>query len=278
MSVVITVSGRIALITIDHPPVNSLSLAVRAGLFAAYTRVLEDPSIYAAILTGSGRAFSAGGDIKELDTPAALAPPGLSADLHSLMERCASPGGKLLVAALNGFAIGDGLETALVCHARLAKTGVRLALPETTLGIIPLSGTQRLPRVAGVALTLEMIVFGRTITALDADRAALVDQLVDDRRDLVAAARAWVDEALAHGPMPPLPSRRSVHAPDAETLLRSARSRLDAGASSPAQYGALAAIEAAVQEPQFERGMARARAIYARLLEERGRKQNERSV
>lgn len=269
MSVVITISGRIALITIDHPPVNNLSLAVRAGLFAAYTRVLEDPSIHAAILTGSGRAFSAGGDIKELDTPAALAPPGLSADLHPLMERCASPGGKLLVAALNGFAIGGGLETALVCHARLARTGVRLALPETALGIIPLSGTQRLPRLAGMELSLEMIVFGRTLDAAAGHRTGLVDQVVDEGTELVAAAQAWVNSTLANGQIPPLPSRRPVSPRDALPLIRSARLRLDGAAGSPAQYGALAAIETATQESNFERGIARAREIYDRLIEKR---------
>jgi enoyl-CoA hydratase/carnithine racemase len=269
MSVVITVSGHTALITIDHPPVNSLSLAVRAGLFAAYTRVLEDPSIDAAILTGAGRAFSAGGDIKELDTPAALAPPGLSADLHPLMERCASPGGKLLAAALNGFTIGGGLETALVCHARIARAGVRLALPETGLGIIPLSGTQRLPRIAGVELSLEMIVFGRALDAAEGHRAGLVDQVVDEGIDLVAATHAWVTSTLASCQIPPLPSRRAVSPRAALALIRSARLRLDGAAGSPAQYGALAAIEATMQESNFEQGIARARGIYDRLLKSR---------
>src|SRR4051812_7712533 len=109
MTVSLSVDQGVAVVRVDSPPVNGLSLAVRRGLLWAFERIAARPDIRAAVLAGGGRGFSAGGDIRELGTPAATSDPGLSLHVHPAVEAC----GKPVVAALHGFAIGGGLETAL---------------------------------------------------------------------------------------------------------------------------------------------------------------------
>src|SRR5262245_15386870 len=196
----------VAIITIENPPVNALKHDVRAGLIEALKQV-KDPAIKAVVLTGAGRAFSAGADISEFGKP--LNPPGLH-EVIAAIEAMPKP----VVAAIHGTALGGGLELALGCHYRVANRGARVGLPEIKLGILPgAGGTQRLPRLIGPEKGLEAIVSGDMIAA---DRAlalgiveavpdgelipAAIDfarkavgkpvKLVRDREDKIASARA----------------------------------------------------------------------------------------
>ena len=157
MSVRARVDGSVCLITLDNPPVNGLSFAVRVGLCELLENARQSPDISAVVIHGAGRCFSAGGDIREIGTAFGMAAPGLSSHVHPAIERC----GKPVIAALHGLAFGGGLETALACNYRIACADTRIALPEVGLGIIPLSATQRLPRLIGLQGALEMIIGGR---------------------------------------------------------------------------------------------------------------------
>ncbi|MBO0712991.1 MAG: enoyl-CoA hydratase/isomerase family protein, partial [Acetobacteraceae bacterium] len=135
--------GDVAVVTIDHPPVNALNNAVRAGLIEALARARRDASVAAVVLTGAGRTFIAGADIAEMDRP----PQSPStADVIAAIELAAKP----VVAALHGTPLGGGFEIALACDYRIAAPGTRMGLPEIKLGLIPgAGGTQRLPRLVG---------------------------------------------------------------------------------------------------------------------------------
>lgn len=193
-----TAQRGIARITIDNPPVNVTAQPVRAGLSAALDAALA-AGVSRVVLTGAGRAFVAGADAKEFDA-APVAP-----HLPDLVARIAAfpvP----VIAAINGAALGGGLELALACAARVAAPGATLGLPEVTLGVVPgAGGTQRLPRLIGLAPALALISEGRVIGAAEAARLGLVDALADDP---VAAA-----ETLAL-PARPAPDALPAPAPD----------------------------------------------------------------
>ncbi len=188
-----SLDGATALITIDNPPVNVTSQAVRAGLMAALDAA-EGSGAARVVLTGAGRAFVAGADAKEFD--AAPVAPHLP-DVVARIEGFAIP----VVAAINGAALGGGLELALACAARVAAPGATLGLPEVTLGVVPgAGGTQRLPRLIGLGPALSLISEGRVIGAAEAAKLGLVDALAEDP---VAAARDLaLPERPATGAMP----------------------------------------------------------------------------
>jgi enoyl-CoA hydratase/carnithine racemase len=143
----------VAVLTIDHPPVNSLSQPMRYALWTALEEADADDGVHSIVLTGAGRGFCAGGDLGELRSPRQQAWPGISNHLLPRIEACAKP----VIAALHGFAIGGGLEQALACHHRL-HNAPRIALPEMKHGVVPPSGLQCLPRAAGVDRALALIV------------------------------------------------------------------------------------------------------------------------
>ena len=184
--------GAIAIIRIDNPPVNPLAQAVREGLVREFAAASADGTVKAIVLTGTGKAFSAGADITEFAT-------GRNApflfDVINTIE--ASP--KPVVAAINGLALGGGFEIALGCHYRVAGSSVRqLGLPEVKIGIIPgAGGTQRLPRLIGVEPALDMIVSGAPIDAAKALSLGAVDQVVDG--DVVAPAVAFANGLIERG-------------------------------------------------------------------------------
>ena len=150
------VRGQVAVITLDNPPVNGLGYDTRTGVAAGVEQAVADPAVVALVVTGAGRAFSGGADIKEFGSPKAIAEPNLLS-LIRLLEDCPKP----VVAAINGTCMGGGLELALGCHWRVAAAGVDVALPEVKIGLIPgAGGTQRLPRVVGVETALNIIVSG----------------------------------------------------------------------------------------------------------------------
>jgi 3-hydroxyacyl-CoA dehydrogenase len=182
----------VLVIAIDSPPVNALSLAVRAALWAALEAGAADPAVSAMVLTGSGDMFVGGADINEIASGAALQFP-MIADLQARLESSAKP----VVAAINGTALGGGLELALACHARTAARGARVGLPEVKLGLIPgAGGTLRFTRLAGPAAALEAITSGVQIPAPRALELGLVDALADDA---LAAASVLARQLAAEG-------------------------------------------------------------------------------
>ncbi|MDH5332067.1 MAG: enoyl-CoA hydratase/isomerase family protein, partial [Aquincola sp.] len=156
MSASYKVHGSIAVITLDNPPVNGLGFDTRKGLADGVERANADAAVKAIVITGAGKAFSGGADIKEFGSPKAIAEPNLLS-LIRLCEASAKP----VIAAVNGTCMGGGLELSLGCHYRVAAPKVPVALPEVKLGLVPgAGGTQRLPRVVGVETALNMIVSG----------------------------------------------------------------------------------------------------------------------
>jgi 3-hydroxyacyl-CoA dehydrogenase len=151
--------GDVAVITLNNPPVNGLGLATRTAFVAALAKGQLDSKIKAIVVTGAGKAFSGGADIKEFGSPKAVQDPNLLA----LILACEnSP--KVVVAAVHTTCMGGGLELALGCHYRVMAPGCNVALPEVKLGLIPgAGGTQRLPRVLGVEAALNMIVSGEPV-------------------------------------------------------------------------------------------------------------------
>ncbi|HMG78777.1 MAG TPA: enoyl-CoA hydratase/isomerase family protein, partial [Xanthobacteraceae bacterium] len=163
----------IAIVTVDSPPVNALSAAVRRGIFECVKTAAADPQVKAIVLTCGGRTFIAGADITEFGKPPQ--PPSL-AEVISELENCPKP----VIAAIHGTALGGGLEVALGCHFRVATKDARLGLPEVKLGLLPgAGGTQRLPRAVGPELAVKMIVGGDPIGAAEALKQGLIEEIVE---------------------------------------------------------------------------------------------------
>ena len=192
----------IALLTVNRPEkLNALSGAVIGELGDAFGRLAGDPAIRAAVLTGAGeKAFVAGADIREL---AELSPFDARAfaergqAVFRQLETCGKPS----VAAVNGFALGGGLELAMACTVRFASDNAGLGQPEVKLGIIPgYGGTQRLPRLVGRGRALELLLAGDPIPAAEAFRIGLVNAVVP-QAELLDYCRAWLAKVLANGPL-----------------------------------------------------------------------------
>jgi 3-hydroxyacyl-CoA dehydrogenase len=185
------VRGRIALVTIDNPPVNALARGVRDGLFEAMTRARDDAAVEAVVIVCQGRTFIAGADIREFGKP----PEGrIIFEAQDAIESSPKP----VVAAIHGTALGGGLEVALCCHYRVAVESASFGLPEVKLGILPgAGGTQRLPRVVGVEKALSMMTSGNPIGANEALAAGLIDEIVSG--DLTERAVAYAEEVVAQG-------------------------------------------------------------------------------
>lgn len=182
--------GDVAEIQLVNPPVNGLGHEVRQSLHAHLRDAIADTQVRAIVLSGAGDMFCGGADIRQFNTPKATAQPMLR-DINRLIERS----GKPVIAAIHGNALGGGLELAMSCHYRLAVAGVRLALPEVKLGILPGGGgTQRLPRLIGLEKALAMIVSGEAVDANEALERGLIDQVVTG--ELLDAALSWAS-ALA---------------------------------------------------------------------------------
>lgn len=189
--------GDIGVITINNPPVNALSPGVPEGILAGIEQFEKDESVKAIVVIGGGRTFIAGADIKEFGKITSAGNkergPGLNPVLDRI-ENCTKP----VVAAIHGTALGGGLETAMACHYRVAVPAAQVGQPEVKLGIIPgAGGTQRLPRLAGIAKALEMCAGGEPISAKDAHQHGIIDQLVEG--DLLAGAVAFARGDIAAG-------------------------------------------------------------------------------
>ena len=179
------VEDRIALLTIDHPPVNSFNTEVVTELDEAVDELMDDDEVKAIVVTGGGtNAFVAGADIPEI-RELLESPEGDYAEARAFIERGQGVHRKIetatkpVIAAINGFCLGGGLELAMACHMRICSDRARLGQPEMNLGLIPgWGGTQRLPRIVGKGKALEMILTGDMITAQEAYRIGLVNKVV----------------------------------------------------------------------------------------------------
>jgi len=251
----------VAIVTMSNPPVNGLSHALRLGLVDAFTHAIGDPYVNAVVLTGGAKGFSAGGDIRELGSPLAGAAPALSLHVHPVIERCPKP----TVAALHGIAMGGGLETALVCHYRLAAADTRVALPEIKLGLIPLSGTQRLPRVLGLERAIDFILDSKTLLARDFAGDTLFDEVIDAEPSVI------VERAVEYAAAAVRDRRQQIAVRDRPIITRGearevvARGRIRAAEIGPAATAAIEAIAASLDSADFDAGMRRAREIYDAL-------------
>jgi 3-hydroxyacyl-CoA dehydrogenase len=255
------VNGETAVITLDNPPVNGLGHALRSGIVAGLERALSDAKVKAVVITGSGKAFSGGADIKEFNTPAMLAEP----NLHSVI-RAIEASDKPVIAAINGTVMGGGLELALGCHFRVAQAGVQVALPEVKLGLLPgAGGTQRLPRLVGVEHALNMIVSGAAIPSDMFKGTPLFDEFV--ATDALAGALAFAAKVVAE--KRPLKRVRDlkVRHPNPEGFFLVARNTVMSMAGPfPAPLKCLEAVKASVTSKSFDDGLARERELFGELL------------
>ena len=256
-SVSVKRAGEILVATLEHPPVNALSHAVRLGLMAALDAAAADPGVRALVLRGSGRNFSAGADVREFGRPFA------APELGEVIERTEAFD-KPVVAALHGSALGGGLELALACHFRVALAGTRLGLPEVKLGIIPGGGgTQRLPRLVGARAALSVIAEARDLEPQEALRLGLLDRLVES--DLEGAAVEFAQDIVRAGRAPrrtgsldPPPAEENVFAEFARNVARRQR-----GFEAP--QVAVQAVQLAYQVP-FAEGLRRELEMCMKLL------------
>lgn len=196
--VCVEVTDRVAVLRIDHPPVNALDTATFRDLEAAFDRVLADPRVKVIVITGTGRSFVAGADISDLRAMSTAMDARAKADAgHALfcrIERSPKP----VIAAINGrYCLGGGNELALACHMRIVEEKVKLGQPEIKLGLIPGWGaTQRLPRLVGAAKAMELILTGEPIRASEAHRIGLVNKVVPEGEALAEALR-WAHRLAA---------------------------------------------------------------------------------
>ncbi|HEY3146640.1 MAG TPA: 3-hydroxyacyl-CoA dehydrogenase NAD-binding domain-containing protein [Dongiaceae bacterium] len=250
------ISDRVLVIEIDHPPVNALSVDVRRGLMAALKHGAEATEVDAMAIIGAGKIFIGGADIRELGQPP-VEP--ILPIITAAIESSAKP----VVAALNGAALGGGLEVVLAAHRRIASTAATVALPEVKLGIVPgAGGTQRLPRLTGIPAAVELIATGRTVLAEEALKLGILDRIEtgDLRAAAIAEARSMIGAPLPRtgDHPPPLVEARVADAAASKVL---ARAR---GQTAPQEAVRLVKLAA---ERSLEDGLAEERRTFLRLKE-----------
>jgi 3-hydroxyacyl-CoA dehydrogenase len=262
----LTREGEIGVITVNNPPVNALSPGVPEGIAAAIEQVKNDDSIKGAVLIGAGRTFIAGADIKEFGK---ITSGQRKRDLNFLevikaIEDCPKP----MVAAIHGTAFGGGLETAMGFHYRVAVPSAQVGQPEVKLGIIPgAAGTQRLPRLVGVAKATQMCADGNPIGAKEALEFGVIDRIVEG--DLLQGAIAFLREKVAGGEKPPKTRERNDKLGDEATnaaVFEAARAQAKKTARGMmAPLAAIDAVEAATKLT-FDEGVAREAELFKQCL------------
>ncbi|MDB5624752.1 MAG: short chain enoyl-CoA hydratase / 3-hydroxyacyl-CoA dehydrogenase [Tardiphaga sp.] len=251
---------NVAVVTIDSPPVNALSAAVRRGIFENIKTAAADPKIEAIVLTCGGRTFIAGADITEFGKPPQE--PGLN-EVISTIENC----GKPVIAAIHGTALGGGLEVALGCHFRVAVKEARLGLPEVKLGLLPgAGGTQRLPRAVGPELAVKMIVGGDPISAADAQTNGLIEEVVEDR---IQGGIAFAKKVLAEKrPLRKLrddDSKLAAAKADRSIFTNAVAAMTKKARGLEAPFAAADAVGAAIDYP-FDEGLKKEREGFMKLV------------
>lgn len=253
------IHDSIAVITLDNPPVNSLSHALRERIVQRLEAAQADSAVRGIVLAGSDRAFSAGADVTELGTPRQLQEP----TLRTVLE-CVEASSKPVVAAIAGVALGGGLELALACHGRVALASARVGLPEVTLGLIPgAGGTQRLPRLVGVASAYALMAGVPPQTARHLKDVGLFDKVVETD---ISGASILLASALVSRGMPfPHARDRKLDAEEVEAEVATQRARLNARQKLQPAYAALLDALAASALP-FEQGLQRERELFLELV------------
>lgn len=255
--------GEIAIITIDNPPVNALSPGVPEGIVTAVEQSAADEAVKAMVVVGAGRTFVAGADIREFGKIVAGERPRLSLEKQlRAIEDCPKP----VVMAIHGTALGGGLELALAGHYRVAVKSAQVGQPEVKLGLIPgAGGTQRLPRLAGVAAAVEMCAFGEPVSAAQAAGWGIIDLMVEG--DLLSNAVAFARQQVEAGHAPPRTRERNEKlAGDWAQVLQAARekaARRLRGQIAP--MAAIDAVEAATRLP-FDEGIRLEEELFNRCL------------
>ncbi|ATC26808.1 3-hydroxyacyl-CoA dehydrogenase [Caulobacter vibrioides] len=257
-----SVEGDIGVVTLNSPPVNALSAAVREGLQGAFDAAIADAAVKAIVLICDGKTFIAGADITEFGK--AMTGPSLQ-DVQNTIENSPKP----VIAAIHGTALGGGLEVALVANYRVAVPSAKAGLPEVNIGLLPgAGGTQRLPRIVGVEKALEMVTTGQHVPAKAAHAMGLFDELVEEgklREGAIAFAKAVVAENR------PLKKVRDLNEkveaargkPEIFEAFRKANAKKFRGFMAPENN--IKCIEAAVNLP-FDEGLKAERKLFMELM------------
>jgi len=258
----LSVEGDIGVVTLNSPPVNALSQAVRAGILENVNKAVADPAVKAIVLICEGRTFIAGADITEFGKP--RKDPPLS-EAQDAIENSPKP----VVAAIHGTALGGGFEVALCCHYRVAVPSAKCGLPEVKLGLLPgAGGTQRLPRIVGVERALDLLTSGQHVPAPKCLEMGLVDEIVPEG-ELRAGAIAFARRVLAE--KRPLRKVRDTDEkmvaargkPEIFADFRKANARKFRGFQAPENN--IRCVEAAVNLP-FDEGMKAERKLFEELM------------
>jgi 3-hydroxyacyl-CoA dehydrogenase len=254
------VSGAVAVITLNNPPVNGLGLSTRSAVVEGMKQALSDNAVKAIVITGAGKAFSGGADIKEFNSPKALAEPSLHTVIN-VVENSTKP----VIAAIHTVCMGGGLELALGCHYRVAAPGAQIALPEVKLGILPgAGGTQRLPRVLGLEMALNMIVSGTPVPSDKLAKTKLFNEMAQG--DLLEAALAFASKVADVRPLPKVRDIK-IDYPNYEGFLQFSRNTVRAMAGPfPAPLKCVEAVAAAVTM-KFDDGMKFERDLFVELVQ-----------
>jgi 3-hydroxyacyl-CoA dehydrogenase len=257
-----SIEEGVGIITIDSPPVNALSSRVRQGLHEGFRAFATDDAVKAVVLICAGRTFCAGADISELGKP--MEGPGLL-EVFDLIET----GTKPVVAAIHGTALGGGYEFALICHYRIAVPSARVGLPEVNLGLLPGGGgTQRLPRLVGIEIALELLTSGEQVTAPRALELGMIDALAQEgrlREDAIAFAKLVLTESR---PLKRVRDRRDKleaargH-PEIFASFLSRHAQAFRGLKAPVNI--VKAVEAATETASFDEGLKRERELFVEM-------------
>ena len=262
MSASYEVRGGIAVITLNNPPVNGLGYETRKAVAEGIEKAEGDAAVKAIVITGAGKAFSGGADIREFGSPKALAEPNLLS-LIARVEGASKP----VVAAIHTVCMGGGLELSLGCHYRVVAPGAQIALPEVKLGILPgAGGTQRLPRAIGVEPALNMIVSGEPVKSellAQIPGQKLFDRVIEG--DLMEGAIAFANEIAAARPLPMVRDLKCKH-PEGDAYFGFARNTVKAMAKNfPAPVRCVDCVEQATKA-KFEDGLKYEREAFAALM------------
>ena len=265
MSADYAVHGDVAVITLNNPPVNGLGLATRQAFMQGLDQAVANDAVKAIVVTGAGKAFSGGADIKEFGSPKALQEPNLL-NLITALENCPKP----TVAAVHTVVMGGGLELALGCHYRVAAPGCSVALPEVKLGLVPgAGGTQRLPRVIGVEAALNMIVSGE---AIQSEMLAMLpgqklfDEMASSAGKLLDEAMAFAKGVVGTSPLPRVRDLPCKH-PNADAFFKFSTNMVNGMTKGkyPAPLKCIEAVQNATKM-KFDDGMTAEREIFINLM------------
>ncbi|NDP37733.1 MAG: 3-hydroxyacyl-CoA dehydrogenase [Rhodoferax sp.] len=258
------VHGDIAVITLNNPPVNGLGYATRVALTDGLSKANDDAAVKAIVITGAGKAFSGGADIKEFGSPKALQEP----NLHSvilMVENSSKP----VIAAIHTVCMGGGLELSLGCHYRIAAPGCSVALPEVKLGLLPgAGGTQRLPRALGVEPALNMIVSGEPVKSemlAMLPGQQLFNKMAASSESLLQEALAYASEVADVRPLPLVRNLPCKH-PQGDAYFQFARNMVGGMSKNfPAPLKCVDAVEAAAKK-KFDDGLLTERDLFINLM------------